>query len=143
MTRVRRYRELRRLPTIEERFHYLSLKGVVGAATFGSDRWLNQHFYTSSAWREVRDYVIVRDDGCDLGVPGFDIHRDLLVHHMDPMTPEDVEEGLDWILDPEYLITTSKTTHNAIHFGDVSQLPQAPIVRERGDTELWTPIRRD
>lgn len=140
--RIRCYSELRRLGTIEERFEYLSLKGAVGFKTFGPSRWVNQQFYTSSLWRRVRDEVIIRDNGCDLGVPGYDIYAELLVHHMNPMTPEDVLNQEDWILDPEFLITTTKKTHNALHYGDVSQLPQAPIVRMRGDTQFWTPIRR-
>ncbi len=137
MTRIRSYRELRRLNTFEERFDYLSLGGVVGSATFGFDRWMNQMFYRSGEWLEVREEVILRDEGCDLGVPGFEIVRKLLVHHMNPVTPEDLENGEDWILDPEFLITTSQITHNAIHYGDRSMLPQPHVERKPGDTKLW------
>lgn len=135
--RSRRYSELRRLETFEERFEYLSLVGQVGEPTFGYARWVNQRFYTSPQWRQVRDYVIVRDNGCDLGVPGHELHSGLLVHHLNPMTVRDIEEGRDWILDPEYLITTSKRTHNAIHYGDASLLPQPVAARQPGDTKLW------
>lgn len=135
--RTRSYSELLRLSTFEERFEYLSLTGVVGAATFGSSRWVNQRFYTSPLWKRVRDEVIVRDNGCDLGVAGYDLHAGLLVHHMNPMTEDDVIEGEEWILDPEFLITTSQVTHNAIHFGNGNQ-PHRPFVqRARGDTRLW------
>jgi hypothetical protein len=130
------------LTTLEERFDYLSLQGVVGYKTFGFDRWINQQFYQSREWRRVRDVVIIRDNGCDLGVPGYEIAAGLLVHHINPMTPEDIESGETWILDPEFLITTTQNTHNAIHYGDRSLLPQPPVLRERGDTSLWTPIRR-
>lgn len=135
--RHRRYRELRRLETFEERFDYLSLAGQVGEATFGFDRWVNQRFYTSPQWRRVRDFVVVRDNGCDLGVPGHEVHVDILVHHMNPMTVEDIVEGADWILDPEFLITTSKRTHNAIHYGDESLIPRPVVARQPGDTKLW------
>jgi hypothetical protein len=135
--RIRRYSELRRLETFEERFEYLRLDGEVGDPTFGFARWMNQRVYTSPQWRQVRDFVIVRDDGCDLGVPGHGIHSGLLVHHLNPVTVEDIEHGRDWILDPEYLITTSKRTHNAIHYGDESLLPQPVAPRRPGDTKLW------
>lgn len=133
----RSYSELSQLETFEERYEYLKLKGNVGVRTFGHDRWLNQLFYKSSEWESVRNFVIVRDDGCDLGVPGFEIHSNLLVHHMNPMSLDDVNHGASWILSPEYLITTSLQTHNAIHYGDENQLPRGPIVRELGDTTLW------
>lgn len=135
--RTRSYAELRRLLTFEERFDYLCLAGQVGEATFGFDRWVNQRFYTSPQWRHVRNEVILRDHGCDLGIPGYEIPFGLLVHHMNPMTVEDIEHGRDWILDPEYLICTSKRTHNAIHYGSDSLLPRAPIERTPGDTKLW------
>lgn len=132
--RSRRYSELRRLETFDERFEYLRLDGQVGDPTFGYARWLNQRFYTSPQWRQVRDYVIVRDNGCDLGIPGYEVHYGLLVHHMIPVTMEDL--GRSWILDPEYLICTSKQTHNAIHYG--GELPRRrPIERTPGDTRLW------
>lgn len=135
--KIRCYRELSRLETFEERFGYLILRGEVGAETFGVKRWMNQHFYRSHAWIRVRDHVIVRDNGCDLGVEGYDIHAQLLVHHMNPITPEDVEEARDWIIDPEFLITTTLRTHNAIHYGNADSLPEPFVERTRGDTKLW------
>lgn len=135
--RHRTYSELRRLITFEDRFRYLSLQGEVGQATFGFDRWINQEFYRSRQWRQARDAVVFRDGACDLGIPGYEIHHGLLVHHMNPMTPEDLESGEDWVLDPEYLITTTHRTHNAIHYGDESLLPRVPVARRPGDTKLW------
>lgn len=137
MTRIRSYSELRRLETFEDRFDYLNLNGLVGETTFGSMRWLNQRFYISHQWRSIRDVVILRDNGCDLGVPGFDIHTDLLIHHMNPVTREDLVHSEPWLLDPEYLITTTRRTHNAIHFGDRSLLPRLDVDRKPGDTKLW------
>ena len=135
--RIRTYTELRRFETFEDRYEYLRLGGEVGQTTFGFDRWLNQQLYSSYQWRRARDQVIVRDAGCDLGVPGFELEIGLLVHHMNPLTPEDIENGEEWIFDPEFLIVTSKRTHNAIHFGDRSLLPRAPVERRPGDTTLW------
>jgi hypothetical protein len=135
--RSRSYSELRRIETFEERFAYLSLRGEVGRATFGFDRWINQQFYTSRSWRHTREIVILRDGACDLGVPGYDIHAGLLVHHMNPITPEDIVEGGEWIIDPEFLITTTHRTHNAIHYGDDSLLVKPPTERRPGDTRLW------
>ena len=133
----RSYSDLRLLTTFEERFDYLSMPGEVGQETFGFDRWLNQQFYRSREWKSARDYVIVRDEGCDLGIPGYEIHAQLMVHHMNPVTPEDLLEGKEWVLDPEYLITTTHRTHNAIHYGDMSLIPRAPVERRPGDTRLW------
>ena len=135
--RTRSYRELRRLTTFEERYEYLALRGEIGQATFGFDRWINQAFYRSAEWRHVREQVIFRDAACDLGVPGYDIRSQLMVHHMNPMTIEDVEDGRGWILDPEFLITTTHRTHNAIHYGDASLLVKPPVERRPGDTKLW------
>ncbi len=135
--KTKRYSELRRLETFEERFEYLSLKGIVGDSTFGFDRWLNQQFYRSREWKDARTAVIVRDNGCDLGVPGYDIFADLLVHHMNPLSVDDIQHGESWIIDPEFLITTSLQTHNAIHYGDATLLPREPIIRKPGDTKLW------
>ena len=135
--RVRSYSELRRLETFEDRFDYLNLNGVVGESTFGFARWLNQQFYRSRRWKQARDVVIIRDDGCDLGVPGFDIHTDLLIHHMNQVTRQDLVDGADWIFDPEFLITTTRRTHNAIHYGDKSLLPNPNVERTPGDTRLW------
>jgi hypothetical protein len=137
MTKVRTYSELRRLKTLEERYHYLELRGILGAKTFGFDRWVNQRFYKSQEWRSIRSFVVTRDNGCDLGVPGYEIHSGLLVHHMNPISLDDLEQGEDWIIDPNFLITTSLQTHNAIHYGNESLLPRGPIERKVGDTTLW------
>lgn len=137
MKRNRTYTELRRLRSFEDRFEYLALPGRVGDSTFGFDRWINQQFYTSRLWHASRDATIVRDHGCDLGIPGYDIHVGLLVHHMNPLTAEDIQRGEDWIIDPEFLITTTLRTHNAIHFGNENLLPRPVVARSRGDTTLW------
>jgi len=137
MMRTRTYSELRRLKTFEERFDYLLLRGEVGRSTFGFDRWINQHFYRTPEWKQARSYVIYRDNGCDLGVPGYEIHTDLLVHHINPISPDDLIQGEEWVLDPEFLITTTHRTHNAIHYGDRSLLPDVVIERKPGDTRLW------
>jgi len=113
------------------------LRGEVGRPTFGHERWLNQKFYTSREWRNLRNYVIARDNGCDLAVPGYEIHAKLIIHHMNPMDPTDIRHGNDDIFDPEYLITTTLRTHNAIHFGDERQLPKPFVERRAGDTKLW------
>lgn len=134
---IRTYTDLRRLGSFEERFHYLLLGGQVGHSTFGFDRYMNQQFYASREWKNVRDEVIVRDDGCDLGVPGYEIHANLLIHHINPMTSEDIFHGEDWVLDPEYLITTCHNTHNAIHYGAENLLPKTVVARQPGDTQLW------
>lgn len=134
---IRRYSELRRLETFEERFRYLKLQGSVGAETFGFDRYLSQQFYRSREWRQLRSVVITRDYGCDLGVEGYDIHTNLLIHHMNPLLPDDVIHGNPDMLNPEFLITTSLQTHNAIHYGDEALLPRVIIERRRGDTKLW------
>lgn len=134
---MKTYRELIRYETFEDRFEYLSLKGVVGEQTFGFDREINQRFYKSVEWSQIRDYVIVRDNACDLGVAGHDIFGDILIHHINPMTVEDIVHGEDWILNPEYLITTTHRTHNAIHYGNASLLPRAYVERSPGDTKLW------
>lgn len=134
---TRSYRELRRIDEFEERFRYLSLRGEVGVSTFGFDRYLNQRFYTSREWRQLRDHVIVRDNGCDLGIEGYEIHDKILVHHMNPVIVDDIVAGEDSILDPNFLITTTHRTHNAIHYGDERLLPRKHVPRERGDTKLW------
>jgi hypothetical protein len=131
------YSELQGLRTINERFDYLVLRGAVGKSTFGFDRWLNQEFYQSREWRMAREAVIVRDLGCDLGIEGYEIYQGLLVHHMNPITPDDLVLGARTVLDPEYLITTSKATHNAIHYGDRTLLPLVPVDRRPDDTRLW------
>lgn len=135
--KLKSYSEFRLLPTFEERFDYLNLNGRVGLNTFGFDRWVNQRFYASREWHWVRNEVLIRDNGCDLGVPGYVIHVGVVVHHMNPLTPEDIRHGLEVALDPEYLITTSHRTHNAIHYGDASLIPRQPVERQSGDTKLW------
>ena len=136
-TRIRTYSEFRSLESFEERWRYLSLHGSVGDATFGFDRYLNQMFYTSREWRQIRHAIIVRDEGCDLGIPGYEIHRNLVIHHLNPMTVADIRDANPANLDPEYLITTTHMTHNAIHYGDERLLPQPFVERRRGDTKLW------
>lgn len=131
------YSELRRLHTFEDRFEYLKLEGGVGRATFGFDRYVNQQFYRSPEWHDVRSYVIVRDEGCDLGIPGYEIHAEPLIHHMNPMSVNDILHGESWILDPEYLITTTHRTHNDIHFGSKRLGPKVVTERSPGDTRLW------
>lgn len=135
--RIRTYNELRRLDTFEERFEYLQLKGTVGSATFGFERHINQQFYRSTQWKHVRSAVIARDLGMDLGVEGYEIYDKIIIHHMNPMTPEDIEHGNADILDPRYLISTTHKTHNAIHYGDASLLARPFVERRPGDTKLW------
>lgn len=134
---IRTYSELITLPTFEERFNYLKLKGQVGKDTFGFDRWLNQIFYRDPEWKSVRDYVIVRDNGCDLGVDGYEINGRILVHHMNPISKEDILERSKYLLDPEFLISTVHNTHNAIHYGDEDLLIKTPIERTKNDTCPW------
>jgi len=137
MSRIRTYSELRRISTFEERFDYLELRGIVGQSTFGFDRWINQQFYTSREWRRTRHRVIARDNGCDLGIPGFEIHSGLVIHHMNPIAVEDIRHGNADIMDPEFLVTASLPTHNAIHYGGRDMLPRVPVERTAGDTKLW------
>lgn len=137
MEKIRCYSEMVLLPTFEERFQYLRLDGVVGQETFGFDRYMNQYFYRSKEWRRVRDIVIARDVGCDLGIAGHEIFDRVLIHHMNPIRPEDIRDRSDILLNPEYLITTVHETHQAIHYGDESLLITAPIPRERNDTCPW------
>jgi len=134
---IRTYSELENLDGFEERFGYLRLNGDVGRSTFGFDRHINQKFYRSREWKQVRDYVILRDDGCDLGVLGYEIHESPLIHHMNPMGIKDIIHGADWVLDPEFLITTTHATHNAIHYSDENLLPKIVTERTPGDTKLW------
>jgi hypothetical protein len=137
MTKSRSYSELYLLETFEERFDYLKLNGDVGRSTFGFDRYINQRFYTSYEWKQARKVVIIRDHGCDLGIFGYEIHGDLLIHHMNPLSVDDILHGESWIFDPEYLITTTQNTHNRIHFGDDRNIPKVVTTRARGDTKLW------
>lgn len=131
------YIELKRFDSFEDRFEYLKLGGQVGKSTFGFDRWINQQFYMSYEWRYARDLVIARDMGCDLGVPGYEIHTDILVHHINPMVVEDIVHGEEWIFDPDFLITTTKSTHNAIHYGSENPYPRTVLTRTPNDTKLW------
>jgi hypothetical protein len=137
MTTIRNYRDLRPLKTIEERFEYLQLGGQVGRSTFGFDRYINQNFYRSREWKQLRSFVVARDQGCDLGIPGHEIYGRLLVHHMNPLTVDDIDRGGDILTNPDYLITTTHGTHNAIHYGDARLLPKTYVPRRRGDTKLW------
>lgn len=135
--RLRTWSELQRIQTFEERFEYLRLRGAVGQTTFGYDRHINQQFYTSRQWRQVRHHVIARDLGCDLGIEGYDIHDKIIIHHMNPMSADNIIHGEGHILDPEFLITTTHRTHNAIHYGDERLLPRQLVERRSGDTRLW------
>ena len=134
---IRTYSELRTYQTFEDRYKYLRLRGEVGSQTFGFDRYINQQFYTSREWRQIRHRVILRDEGCDLGVPGYEIFDKVIIHHMNPMVADDIVYGEESILDPEYLITVSFRTHNAIHYGDERLLPRPWTPRKPGDTRLW------
>lgn len=134
---IKTYSELITLPTFEMRYEYLRLGGAVGKETFGFDRYLNQVFYKTREWLEVRDYVIVRDNGCDLGIEGREIRSRILVHHMNPITKDDILQRSKYLLDPEYLISTVKNTHDAIHYGDENLLMQMPIERTKYDTCPW------
>jgi hypothetical protein len=134
---LRTYSELRRLETLEERYRYLAVRGTVGRETFGFDRYLNQQFYTSTEWRQIRNHVISRDNGCDLGIVGYEIRDRIYIHHMNPMTVNEIVTGDPRILDPEFLIAVTQRTHNAIHYGDESSLPRPLVERRPGDTKLW------
>lgn len=137
MRTIRTYSELVRLPTFEERFRYLKLDGLVGKDTFGFDRYLNQEFYRSKEWKEVRDFVIVRDNGCDLGMDGYEIVGRIYIHHMNPITVNDIVHSSDFLLNPDYLICVSHNTHNAVHYGDEDLLVTAPVERRKNDTCPW------
>lgn len=136
---IKTYSELITIPTFEERFKYLKLGGSVGVETFGFDRIFNQKFYTSKEWRDMRHYIIVRDNGCDLGVEGYEIPNgvQIFIHHLNPIELTDIERRTDILLDPEFLITTIHSTHNAIHYGDESLLSRGPVMRTRNDTCPW------
>lgn len=137
MMSIRTYSELITLPTFEERFKYLQLNGQVGESTFGFDRYMNQVFYRSQKWKSIRDFVIIRDCGCDLGVEGYDIHGKIIIHHMNPLSTRDIETESDFLLNPDFLICTTHNTHNAIHYGDENLLVTAPIERTKNDTCPW------
>ena len=134
---IKTYSELIKLKTFEERYEYLKLGGIVGKETFGFDRYLNQTFYKTDEWLSIRDHVIVRDNGCDLGIEGREIHSRILVHHMNPITKEDILSRSEYLLNPEYLICTIKSTHDAIHYGDESLLIKLPVERRKNDTCPW------
>lgn len=135
--KIRTYSELITLTTFEERYEYLKLNGQVGVETFGFDRYLNQMFYRSQEWKSIRNHVIVRDNGCDLGIEGREIQGRILIHHVNPITKEDLLNRTEFLLNPNYLISTIKSTHDAIHYGDQNLLMKDPIIRTRNDTCPW------
>lgn len=136
--KIRTYSELKALTTFEERFEYLRLNGEVGKETFGFDRYINQLFYQrSKEWKKIRDHIILRDNGCDLGIDGYEIWGRPIVHHMNPVSVEDIETVSEYLLNPEYLILTSHSTHNAIHYGDEKLIATSPIERTKNDTCPW------
>lgn len=137
MTNLRTYKELIRLRTFEERYSYLQLFGDVGHATFGFDRYMNQAFYTSVEWKQIRSHIIVRDHGCDLAMPDREIHGRVYIHHMNPISQVDIKESTEFLLNPEFLICTSHNTHNAIHYGNEDLLFTGLVERKPGDTTLW------
>lgn len=131
------YSGLALMNEFEERFDYLVLRNSVGTSTFGYERYLNQSFYRSREWAQVRQHVIARDEGCDLGIPGYEIYDKIIIHHMNPMTPDQIEDGDSDILNPDFLIACSLRTHNAIHFGGRQNLVQPIVERRPGDTVPW------
>ena len=134
---IRTYSELITLSTFEERYKYLQLSSSIGEETFGFDRYLNQNFYRSKEWKRIRDFVIIRDNGCDLGVEDRIIHGKIIIHHMNPIRTKDIQDVSDYLLNPEYLICTTHQTHNAIHYGDANLLVRNPIERTANDTCPW------
>lgn len=135
---IRTYSELSRMASFKERFEYLRLDGAVGTETFGFDRYVNQQFYRSQEWKRIRNEIIVRDNGCDLGIEGFEIHGRIYIHHMNPIMLKDIVHQTDFLLNPEYLICTTHQTHNAIHYGDESLLSTLePVERTPHDTCPW------
>lgn len=137
MTSIKTYSELITLPTFKERFEYLRLDGIVGKDTFGFDRYMNQIFYKSKEWQSLRNQIVIRDNGCDLGLEGYEIQGKILIHHMNPITPEDIINRSDYLLNPDFLISTMLSTHNAIHYGDESLIAREPIERSKNDTCPW------
>lgn len=135
--RIRCYSELKTLLTFEERYEYLRLNGRVGKDTFGFDRVFNQMFYKSAEWKSVRDKVIIRDNGCDLGIEGHEIYGPIIIHHMNPISLDDIQNVSEFLMNPEYLISTIHSTHNAIHYGNDDLLIKAPIERRKNDTCPW------
>ena len=134
---IRTYSELITIPTFEERFEYLQLKGSVGKDTFGYERYLNQVLYRSPEWKRLRNQIIIRDGGCDLACDGYDIYGKVLIHHLNPITVEDVLARSRKVFDPDNLVCVSHNTHNAIHYGDVDLLVTGPIIRTKNDTCPW------
>ena len=134
---IRAYSELILLPTFEERFKYLQLNGRVGDDTFGFDRYINQNFYKSADWKRIRDQIIIRDNGCDLALEGYEIYGRILIHHMNPITAKDIGLNTEYLMNPEYLICVTHNTHNAIHYGDEKLLMKGPVVRTKNDTCPW------
>lgn len=134
---IKTYSELILLLTFEERFKYLQLNGRVGDDTFGFDRYINQKFYRSAEWKRIRDYIIIRDNGCDLAVDGYEIHGRILIHHMNPITISDIKFSTEYLMNPDYLICVTHNTHNAIHYGDEKQIITGSIVRTKNDTCPW------
>lgn len=138
MGHLKTYSELSKLETFEERFNYLKLDNTVGEETFGFDRWLNQQFYKSKEWLRMRDEIIARDCGCDLGIPEREIiDEKILIHHMNPISRDDIINNTDFLLNPEYLITTVNNTHQAIHYGNTEMLSKAPVDRYKNDQCPW------
>lgn len=133
----RTYSELITIPSFKERYEYLRLNGVVGEDTFGWDRYLNQNFYRSDEWKSLRDRIIIRDNGCDLGVEGYEINSRIYIHHMNPISIRDITDATEYLTNPEFLICTSFNTHQAIHYGDETLLVTEPIIRKPNDTTLW------
>lgn len=136
-TTIRTYSELMEIEDFYDRYKYLRLGGSVGADTFGSLRYINQAFYSSYQWRKLRRKIIIRDGGCDLAHEDFEIHGRIYIHHLNPVTPEDLETDSEFVWDPEFLVCVSFDTHNAIHYGDESLLPELPVERRPGDTCPW------
>ena len=134
---IRTYSELITIPTFEERFEYLQLKGSVGKDTFGYDRYLNQVLYRSPEWKRLRNQIIIRDDGCDLACDGYDVYGKVLIHHLNPITVEDVLARSRKVFDPDNLVCVSHNTHNGIHYGDVDLLVTGPMIRTKNDTCPW------
>lgn len=134
---IKTYSELSKLKTFEDRFQYLRLDGIVGEETFGFDRYLNQILYQSKEWKRCRRDIIIRDEGCDLGCEGFEVHGRILIHHINPITVDDIVNRNPKVFDPENLILTSHNTHQAIHYGNEDLLIRAPIERSKYDTCPW------